>query len=310
MFDKLIKEIRKDMELTQKEFAAKLSLVSPEFRSIDFVTVSRWERGVTAPSKAKALRVLRVFLMDVSHYLSSLPTPSNLDLLDEFIYERFESNFQKMTIASLGLDDRKINFLVDDSKLVKGVDDPTLCTLREFHSKYNLERLDLFDLDLFLYQEEKRIRSYRFYNTDDRSDIVGHNLSFYFDNDVIRDEFLKKSGDVNLKKATSYSKNKQLSLYSVTSFSRTKDVFYYSWKKVFTYLAKHSNITEFYINVMSQHVASLLLDNGFDVVSTKNAVEYGGVKIGNRRYERCTLRIDTSVLLTNNLGLALLFGRK
>lgn len=303
MFDKLIKDIRKDMGLTQKEFAVKLSLASPEFSAIDFVTVSRWERGVTAPSKTKALRVLRVFLIDVSPYLSSLAAPLRLDELDVFIYERFESNFQKMTLASLTEHDEKAVTSLSHSKLVKGVDEPVLSALREFHSKYNLDRLDLFDLDIFLYQEERRLRSYRFYNSSDKEDILGHHISFYFDNDVLKDELLINNCDISLKRSSSYVKNKNFALYAVTSFNRTAEAFMYSWKHIITYLAKHANITEFYINVMSQHAVSFLLNNGFDIVTTKNTVKYGGIKVGNRRYERCILKADTSVFLASDLGL-------
>ena len=40
---KAIKELRKSLRLTQKEFAARLK--------VDVITVSRWERGEQRPSK-------------------------------------------------------------------------------------------------------------------------------------------------------------------------------------------------------------------------------------------------------------------
>jgi putative transcriptional regulator len=49
---KRIKEARLELQLTQKQFAAKLG--------VDPITISRWERGATSPSDLFRVRLARL----------------------------------------------------------------------------------------------------------------------------------------------------------------------------------------------------------------------------------------------------------
>ncbi len=69
MFGAYLKQVREEIGLTQKALAAKLNLANTEFASIDPVTISRWERGSTAPTVIKAIKVLRVLTTDLMPYL-------------------------------------------------------------------------------------------------------------------------------------------------------------------------------------------------------------------------------------------------
>ena len=52
MKDKDVKELRKSLGLTQKEFAARLK--------VDVITVSRWERGEQRPTQLAVRRLERL----------------------------------------------------------------------------------------------------------------------------------------------------------------------------------------------------------------------------------------------------------
>ena len=60
---KLIQEYRKARKITQKEMVEKLSFFDESLRSINTVTLSRWETGATVPNLSKRRMLLR-YLMD------------------------------------------------------------------------------------------------------------------------------------------------------------------------------------------------------------------------------------------------------
>jgi len=58
---KLLSEARKQLNVTQKELVEKLSQDCDEFRSLNTVTLSRWETGTTSPSLNKKKCLLNFF---------------------------------------------------------------------------------------------------------------------------------------------------------------------------------------------------------------------------------------------------------
>lgn len=88
MFGDYLKQLRNQLNLTQRELATKLNLANPEFASIDSVTISRWERNTTSPNAVKAIRVLRELALDLKPFLLSIPSPENGTMLDD-IFTRF-----------------------------------------------------------------------------------------------------------------------------------------------------------------------------------------------------------------------------
>lgn len=304
MFGKQLKQIRKSKNYTQRDLAIALSSKDEEFALLDLVTISRWEREVTSPTNAKALRVLRCLTTDVRPFLCSLISDEKPDELENFLLERFESNFRNMTLAAFEVEVTDNETPICHSQLFHRVDDNVIHMLRRFHDRYNSERQDLFNLDLYLYQEEHRIFSVRVHPEEDSCDVIGHTIAFFFNNAELYEE--AKHCDVDFRQSIRFRDTKTCALYVATSFSSTTAVFRYQWGTFLDFLAKNANITEVYMNVLSGQLVDFLSEVGFEIIGTKTPVDIGGVKLGARRYERCVVRVDTSVLLTNKISLSLI----
>lgn len=305
IFGQLLKEIRRINDYTQKDLATKLSTECEEFRQLDFVTISRWERGTTAPNNAKALRVLRCLTYDVRPFLSSLLVDSSSNRLDEFIQQRFNSNMINSMLAAFGVLVPTNEKYFRHDHLIHEVNDPILSKIKNYHQLFNQDRLDIFNIDLYLYQEEKKIHGYRFYDTMNNNDFIGHSLSFFMNPKEMMDNIMENGCDIDLKKSTKYRHGHRFAMYLASGIITSGELFKYHWKQQLHFLSTHSNITHLYISVLSESVVPFLMDIGFEVVATKNLLNSGGVKIGRRYYERCIMKIDTSYLLTNKEVLSL-----
>lgn len=306
MFGDLIKKIREEKGLTQKQMVAHMQLSSDEFSQVDYVTVSRWERGVTTPNPSRAVRILRCFLRDVTPFLESLEIDDSINYVDEFLVSRFESVGQRHLLASLNVELPNESTKISHDKLLKEVNDPLVKTIYSFHQSFNQDRLDLFDIDLYLYQEEHKLHGYRLFSAHDKNDIMGFSIGFFFKSGVLQEETQDNSCDVDLTLAAKYNDSSKFSIYLLSGNIASSALFTYLWKLRLDFLAKHSNVTEIYINIMQASVAELLLSLGFVIVSTKNETKYEGIKVGNRNYERCIMKLDTSVFLTRKEILSLM----
>ena len=310
MFGQILKEIRKKNNLTQKDMAALLANCSEEFGQLDLVTISRWERGVTSPNDVKAVRILRCLKEDLRPFLYFLSShqSESADALDDFIYKRFYSKLLEATMAAFDLDTPENKKRIKHDKAFASVNDPIIYKIRDYHRKFNHERLDLMNLDLYLYQEEKKLLGYRYYYDDDPDkSIIGHSIFLFFEIEEIEEQIRSKGYYIDLKKSTKYKKDKSLSMFLTSAIITSEAVFKYHWKKNLEFLATHTNITHLYANIMIEPLEEFTSKLGFEVVATKNLVERGGIKIGKRRYERCLVKIDTAVLLTSKEALAILW---
>lgn len=306
MFGELLKEFRIVNGYTQKDLAIKLANKSDEFQQIDFVTISRWERGITSPNNAKALRVLGCLIMDVQPFLKSLYDYSSSTALDNFMVERFGAKELLSTLAAFNIELPSNKQEFGFGKVIKEVNDPILKRIREYHTLFNQERLDLFNVDLYLYQEEHKLHGYRFYYESKPENIIAHSISFFIDTEELEEEVRDNGCDIDIRIASKYKSSGRYSMYLASGTITSEDLFKYHWIQQIKFLSTHSNIDKFYTSVMSETVVPFLLSIGFEVVATKNPVKVGGIKIGRRRYERCLMKIDTSVLLTSKEALSLI----
>ncbi|CAH1538289.1 Helix-turn-helix family protein [Vibrio owensii] len=307
MFGEIIKEIRKKNSLTQKDLALKLANASEEFRQLDLVTISRWERGMTSPNNAKAVRVLRSLNEDVILYLQFLAQSQSVSSrsLDEFVYERFHSNILQSTLAAFNLNVPQEDEVIEHDKVFLQVNDKMLTKIRDYHRHYNQDRLELFKLDLYLYQEENKLHGYRFHYASDPETILGYSMAFFFSQEELENQIKDNGCNIDFKKSTSYKRSQPMSMLLASGIVTSSALFRYNWTQQIKFLARHSNITHFYANVLIESMVPFLTSIGFEIVSTQNQVEKGGIKIGRRRYERCLMKIDTSVLLTSKEALSL-----
>lgn len=298
MFGNLIKSIRRDNGYTQKELVTKLQLASNEFSNVDYVTVSRWERGVTTPNPAKAIRILRCFILDVMPFIKSLDIPLGFEQADSFLYHRFESNLQQHLLAALEYDAPTQLTEVHHDKLLLSVRDPILDNIKSFHKRWNATSNDLFRLDLFLYQEENKLIGYRFFDSKNEGKLLGFSMGMLFRNEVLAEQVVHNKDDVNFSLASSYNTKSTFALYIFSGTILNRYVFISLWRLRLRYLISHSNVTEIYCNVRQKSVASFLETLGFVIVSTNNETSVGEIRIGNRYYDGCVMKVDTSIFLT------------
>ncbi|WP_241908925.1 helix-turn-helix transcriptional regulator, partial [Vibrio sp. 10N.222.55.F9] len=78
-FPQLLREARKKLKLTQKDFAAYINHLDDEFSSVDVVTINRWENSKVKPSNYKALKLLDCLGLDLYTTLKSFDSEDNED---------------------------------------------------------------------------------------------------------------------------------------------------------------------------------------------------------------------------------------
>lgn len=307
MFGQFLKDIRKLNDYTQKDVALKLASKSPEFSQIDLVTISRWERGITSPSNAKAIRVLRCLTKDLTPYLKYLSESAEVssERLNDFISEHYHSKVLQSAFAAYGLGMPPEEEVIEQDVAFKQVNDPILEKIRDFHSKFNRERLDLLDLDLYLYQEERKLRGVRFFHPSNPEHTLGHSISFFFNYEELENQLKTNGCDIDFKKSARYRENVPQAMFVTSRIITSGALFRHNWIQQMRFLATHSNITHYYTSIVIGSMVPFLTDVGFEIVATKKRLEKGGIKIGRRYYERCIMKIDTSVLLSSKESLSL-----
>ncbi|MEZ8088075.1 helix-turn-helix domain-containing protein [Vibrio sp. 1S139] len=298
MFSDLIKKIRDEKGYTQREFVAKLQLASREFANVDHVTISRWERGVTAPNSAKAIRILRCFMLDIAPFIKSLEATASKQV-EFFLFNRFERNLQKHIFAALEYDIPTKSTEIKHDNLFFQANDPILEKIKSFHKRWNKEDfMKMRPLDLFLYQEEGKLQGYRLVDLGNEDQMLGFSLGMLFKNEVLSEQITHNNANVDFSLASSYTEVSTFALYIISGNISSAFVFIYLWKTRIQYLISHSNITEIYCNVYHSTTLNYLEQLGFVVVATKNEIKMGEIKIGNRYYDGCIMKVDTSIFLT------------
>ncbi|MEF1305596.1 helix-turn-helix domain-containing protein, partial [Vibrio owensii] len=178
MFGEYLKQLREEIGLTQKELATKLNLASTDFASIDPVTISRWERGTTAPTTVKAIRILRVLTTDLMPFLITLPSESGKGIFEEIVEYRFKSPWA--TLMSSSYDTQSKCNAITEGQLLESDQDDYLSSLKHFFNSLSLDNKALFDIDLYQYQLDNKMVA-RKYTDEESKEILGHSISFLFD---------------------------------------------------------------------------------------------------------------------------------
>ncbi|MFA0057116.1 helix-turn-helix domain-containing protein [Vibrio echinoideorum] len=156
MFGEYLKELRVSLGLTQSELAVRLNLADEEFRSVDVVTLSRWERGKTKPTLAKCLRILRCLQIDLSSFYDLIPNPNETRLLDKFEQLRFNNRVMKISSLSYEKPQEPQSALITEMPLLLKDDDKILCSLKTFYETAIYTPKGFFDINLYDYQQNKR----------------------------------------------------------------------------------------------------------------------------------------------------------
>lgn len=297
MFGQYLKELRVSLGLTQSELAVKLNLADEEFRSVDVVTLSRWERGKTKPTLAKCLRILRCLQIDLSSFYDLIPNPNETKLLDEFIQLRFNNRVTKLSSLNYEAPQETQSALITEMPLLLKDDDKILCSLKAFYETANYIPKGLFDINLYDYQQNKRAIFKRFIT--ESGQLVGHSLSFIFESEYFDKAIHSKNFNINLKKTVSYKSTTQLAVCNYNRYSTSFEVFRCMLVSQYINLIRYSNVQRYYFFNALPESGQILEQLGFTKVAFDIESDTGGFKLGNRAFEHCLYEIDTATLLSH-----------
>ena len=296
MFGDYLKELRVSLGLTQSELAVKLNLADEEFRSVDVVTLSRWERGKTKPTLAKCLRILRCLQIDLSSFYDLIPNPNETKLLDEFVQLRFNNRVTKLLSLNYEDPQEPQSALITEMPLLLKDDDKILCSLKAFYETASYIPKGLFDINLYDYQQNKRAIFKRFIKESEQ--LVGHSLSFIFESDYFDKVTHSKIVDIDLTKSVSYKNSTKLAVCNYNRYSSNFEVFRCMLVSQYINLIRHSNVQRYYFFNALPESGQILERLGFDKVAFDIESDTEGFKLGNRSFEHCLYEIDTATLLS------------
>ncbi|HHB1594299.1 TPA: helix-turn-helix domain-containing protein [Vibrio campbellii] len=303
MFEEYLKRLREEVGLTQKELATKLNLASVDFASIDPVTISRWERGTTAPTTVKAIKVLRVLTTDLMPFLSSLPVESGKNIFDEIVEYRFKSPWAKLLSDSYEAPTQCKDVL--EAPLLESSQDDYLNSLKHFFASLSLDNSALFDIDLYQYQQEQKAVT-RKYIAKQSEEILGHNISFLFDANELRQYLSSPFFPVPLQQSRPYSANRTMAVCTVSRFSSNETVFWKNGAFGAKFVATHANIHDMYFYALDHWSVSYMNSLDAEKVAFDTPSDNGIVKIGNQSFKRCLYRVDSAIWLSRPEILSLL----
>ena len=296
MFGEYLKELRVSLGLTQSELAVKLNLADEEFRSVDVVTLSRWERGKTKPTLAKCLRILRCLQIDLSSFYDLIPNPNETKLLDEFVQLRFNNRVTKLSSLNYEAPQETQSALITEMPLLLKDDDKILCSLKAFYEMASYIPKGLFDLNLYDYQQNKRAIFKRFIT--ESGQLVGHSLSFIFESDYFDKVTHSKIVDIDLTKSVSYKNATKLAVCNYNRYSSDFEVFRCMLVSQYINLIRYSNVQRYYFFNALPESGQILERLGFDKVAFDIESDTEGFKLGNRSFEHCLYEIDAATLLS------------
>ncbi|EEX91508.1 hypothetical protein VIOR3934_17963 [Vibrio orientalis CIP 102891 = ATCC 33934] len=297
-FGQLLKNIRLENNDSQADLATKLNLSSEELSSVDTVTISRWERGVTTPTPSKCLRILRCLETDLYDFIISLPSDATLDNFNVSMRKKFQSLSARITSANYDYVPYFNQFLIIEKPLISTRQDPMIDKLRNYHYKISYLKDALKSVDLeSSYKAEKAIGCK--YVDMFSNNILGHNIAFTFEKNTIEKLFLEQGYNIDLNKASAYTKQKTYAYFSFNKFSLNEKVLRRQIVSEFNYLARRSNIYSYYVSVAVDSTVKFLESLNFKITAYEEPSDLGIVKVGSKKYSRVIMSIDTSDLLAN-----------
>ncbi|MEZ8943757.1 helix-turn-helix domain-containing protein [Vibrio sp. 10N.247.311.12] len=295
-FPQLLREARKKLKLTQKDFAAYINHLDDEFSSVDVVTINRWENSKVKPSNYKALKLLDCLGLDLYTTLKSFDSEDNEDsaLLEDFLRERFfsfQSRISSITKGEIeeGCDCQIMPLMTDQND--KAVIDRI--KLISQYTKVDPSALDT--IDLFLYCSEKKAHGRKM--VDVNGDIVSHSLGFFFNEEVF-EQYQNKH--LHIKQACSLDSNQNLNYIVVSGHSEKREQSIANLISDMKLLASNTKIKKFSMMIKNPNALELMKNLGFEIWKFSEPTEQkSNITFKNKNYRYCVLTIDKIELLSN-----------
>lgn len=295
-FPQLLREARKKLKLTQKDFAAYINHLDDEFSSVDVVTINRWENSKVKPSNYKALKLLDCLGLDLYTTLKSFDSEDNEDsvLLEDFLRERFfsfQSRISSITKGEIeeGCDCQIMPLMTDQND--KAVIDRI--KLISQYTKVDPSALDT--IDLFLYCSEKKAHGRKMVNVN--GDIVSHSLGFFFNEEVF-EQYQNKH--LHIKQACSLDSNHNLNYIVVSGHSEKREQSIANLISDMKLLARNTKIKKYSMIIKNPNALELMKNLGFEIYKfSEPTEEMSNITFKNKSYRYCILTIDKIELLSN-----------
>lgn len=297
-FGQLLRSIRHSNGDSQSDLATKLNLSSKELSNVDTVTISRWERGVTAPSASKSIRILRCLTDDLYDFILSLPSDATLDNFNVSMRKKFESLSSRIISANYEYIPYLYKFKIVEKPLISEHKDPIIDKLRNYHYKIRYLKDDLKGVDLEANHREGKLLGYKYIDLLSNN-ILGHKIAFIFEKQTIERLLADKGLHIDLTRSVPYTKLKPYAYFSFHKFALNEQVLRRQIIGEFNYLAKRANIHSYYVSIAVESTARFLESLNFQVAAFSEPSDLGIVKIGSKKYSRVIMYIDTSELLSN-----------
>ncbi|TCV24950.1 helix-turn-helix domain-containing protein [Vibrio crassostreae] len=295
-FPLLLREARKKLKLTQKDFAAYINHLDNEFNSVDVVTINRWENSKVKPSNYKALKLLDCLGLDLYTTLKSFDSEDNEDsvLLEDFLRERFfsfQSRISSITKGEIeeGCDCQIMPLMTDQND--KAVIDRI--KLISQYTKVDPSALDT--IDLFLYCSEKKAHGRKM--VDVNGDIVSHSLGFFFNEDVF-EQYQNKH--LHIKQAYSLDSNHNLNYIVVSGHSEKREQSIANLISDMKLIARNTKIKKYSMIIKNPSALELMKNIGFEIWKFSEPTEQkSNITFKNKNYRYCVLTIGKIELLSN-----------
>lgn len=297
MFGEYLKKVRHSLNLTQKELAIKLNLADEEFESLDVVTLSRWERGKTKPPLVKCLRILRCLQLDLSDFYNLIPNPNETQLTNEFFRIRFDNALIRVSSSNYELATKPLPQLIIEQPLLNEDNDRILDNLKAFYENADYVPRGLFNISLYDYHKNRRAMCKKFTTKDGK--LIGHSISFLFEEEYFDSSIHSKKLKIDLTKATNYRVGTKFAVCNYNRYASNIDVFRCMFVSQCINLLKYSNLHRYYfLNIIPEGGRYLEL-LGFNKVAFDIESDNGEFNLGDRLFERCLYEIDASKLLSH-----------
>lgn len=301
-FSQLLRNLRKELEFTQTEFATYLNHLDDDFNAVDVVTINRWENSKVKPSAYKALKILHYLGGDLFETIKSFKSDPKDTLIDLFFNELYGS-FQSRISALSSLNKQQGNRNFKSLPLISKQSDTDVIDRIKLLSKFTqVDSSPLNQIDLYLYYCEKKAHGNKLINGD--GNIVSHNLGFFFEDQ----QFEKlKNQELDLRMACSLNSNKNINYFNISSHSETEHHVIEHIVSDIKLLSQNKNIKKYSVLVKDPNMLKLLKRVGFEVFkfSVPSAIQ-SNITFKNKHYSYCILTIEKIDYLTNRHVMSLI----
>lgn len=298
-FSLYLKKKRINNGWTQQDFVSKLNELAPCFNGLDYVTYSRWERGVTLPNMYKAFRIMDYFndyhpslfsswlkkeinmklIRYHDDYLENLKRYSDINFIESISYnlnnERYDILNETELYANKQVLEKVINFSCVNYNNGK-------ISIEHFNK---LQKND--DIKLIVLISENIV--------------IAHTLWFSFNElllSMLESNFQSLSfDDLTFKEDNKNFKSNCIYIQNITMVS--SDWWLFSINEISQFVIKNK-IDSISILVTTQNVFELILKMGFKILtSIKSNQSNKNIKYKNEYYEKVICIINREDFLTN-----------